>query len=862
MNKLQLIATTALSSALLLGLAAPAQAQSGTSPQASDSDDGTIIVTARRSEEKLQDVPISITVLSKEDISKRNLVSTADLGTYVPSLSVNSQFGPEKSSFVIRGFTQEYHTAPTVGVYFADVIAARALGPTTSGNGAGVGSMFDLQNIQVLKGPQGTLFGRNTTGGAILLVPAKPTDKLEGSIEGAMGSYNMHRLQAVLNVPLGENVRVRGGVDWNERDGYIRNHSGIGPDRYRDTNYIAGRLSMVADITPDIENYTIGSYSHSNTKGDVPRMSFCNRAGANAFPGQVLGFNFSNFLPYLACAQVDRMAARGDTLFDVETNNPRPRQEVKQWSVINTTTWKATDNLTIKNIISYAEYREWANFSLWGDNLTIPAGTPFAGVFLPPVGAVGSKTIALQEGNKGPTSAQSTFTEELQFQGNTADGKLNWTAGAYIEISKPLAWNSQLVEIFINCTNVQKNQCSPSDTGSISDASSKDWFNNKGLYAQGTYKFTEQFAVTGGIRYTWDKTRDEAQLLNVNFPTANSARFPGAPVGVPIYTCQNGLLYNVGGNINLPLIVPNSDNCNQTIRLESSAPTWMIDFEYKPNSDLLIFAKYARGYRAGSVTNNSIGLETTEPEKVDSYELGLKSSFRGAMPGYFNITGFYNTLSNQQLATNSVINRGPNGDPAAGHRGLTDYQGVFPSAAPTVNAGKSRIWGIEIDAAIKPFEGFKLDLGYTYLNTRLISFTTPVVPIYYASLSPATAVGGPLPLSPKNRITLTGTYTLPLDEKIGKISLGATFTHTDANEARSPSATPAYLVSASDHLNLNVDWYSVGGMPVDLSFFMTNVTNEAYIVFPSSSYYSFGGDGGHVNEPRMWGFRLKYNFGN
>ncbi|MGE3690996.1 MAG: TonB-dependent receptor [Novosphingobium sp.] len=850
------LAKISLASTLAMALATPAWAQDSGS-----GDDGDIIVTARRSEEKLQDVPISITVLNKEDISKRNLVSTADLGTYVPSLSVNSQFGPEKSSFVIRGFTQEYHTAPTVGVYFADVIAPRALGPTTSGNGAGVGSLFDLENIQVLKGPQGTLFGRNTTGGAILLVPAKPTDKLEGFVEGSVGGYNLRRVQAVLNAPLSDTIRLRGGIDWNQRDGYLMNHSGIGPDRYRDTNYIAARLSLVADLTPDIENYTIGTYSHSNTKGDVPRMAYCNRAGATAFPTEVLGFNFNNFLPYLACAQIDRQAARGDTLFDVETNNPNPRQQVKQWGIFNTTTWKVSDNLTVKNIISYQEYREWANFSLWGDNLLIPAGTPFAGVFLPPVGAVGSKTIALQEGNKGPTTAQSTFTEEIQVQGTTADGKLNWQAGAYLEVSKPLDWNSQLVEIFINCTSVQKNQCSPSDTGSISDASSKDWFNNKGLYAQATYKFNDQFAITGGFRYTWDKQRDEAQLLNVNFPTAASTRFPGAPVGVPIYTCQNQTLYNVGGDISKPLIVPSSDNCNQTILLNNSAPTWMIDLEWKPTSDILVFAKYARGYRAGSITNNSIGLERSDPEKVDSFEVGAKTSFRGAMPGYFNITWFYNNLTNQQLATNSVINRGPNGDPAAGHRGSVDFGGVIPPAAPTVNAGKSRIWGIEVDAAIRPFDGFKMDVGYTYLNTRLVSFTTPPVPIYYASLTPATAVGGPLPLSPKNRITLTGTYTLPLDEKVGKVSIGATFTHTDANEARSQFATPAYLVEASNHLNVNVDWNNVLDTPLDLSFFMTNVTNEAYIVFPSSSFFTFGGDGGHVNEPRMWGFRLKYRFG-
>ena len=861
MRKIQLIAATALSTALLGGLATPAFAQSGAgSNSAANEASGDIIVTARRSEERLQDVPISITVLSQETLSKRNIISSVDLSTYVPSLAVNQQFGPEKASFVIRGFTQEYHTAPTVGVYFADVIAPRALGPTTSGNGAGVGSIFDLQNVQVLKGPQGTLFGRNTTGGAILLVPAKPKDKFEGYIEGSMGGYNMHRVEAVLNVPLSDSLRVRGGIDWNQRDGYVVNHSGVGPDRYRDTNYIAARFSVVADLSPDLENYTIGSYSHSNTKGEVPKISYCNQAAANLFPSQALQFNFNNFLPYLTCAQIARQSARGDGLWDIETNNPRPREEIEQWGVINTTTWKASDNLTVKNILSYAEYREYANFSLWGDNFLIPPGTPFAGVFLPPVGAVGSKTIVLQEGLKGPTSAQWTLTEELQFQGEAAEGRLKWQAGAYLEVAKPLAWNSQLVEIFINCTSVQLNLCSPSDTGSISDSSSKDWFNNKGLYAQATYKLTDQFSVTGGIRYTWDRLRDDAQLLNINFPTPFSTRFPGAPVGVPIYTCQNRLRYNIGGDISKPLIVPNSDNCNQSITIQSSRPTWLLDIDYKPNNDLLIYAKWSRGYRAGSITNNSIGIETSAPEKVDSFEIGAKSSFRGAMPGYFNIAAFYNNLTNQQLATNTVINPGA----ANGGTGSTDFRGIIPPAAPVVNAGKSRIWGVEVDAAVSPFEGFKLDVGYTYLNTRLISFTTPPAPIYYLSLSPATAVGGPLPLSPKNRITLSASYTLPLADDVGKVTFGATFSHTDANQARSPGVTgpnDGYLIKASNHLNLNANWDSVFGRPIDLAFFMTNVTNEGLLLFPTGGYFIFGGDGGHSNEPRMFGFRMKYRFG-
>src|SRR5206468_2579025 len=143
----------------------------------------------------------------------------------------------DKSSFAIRGFSQDLNTLPTVGVYFADVVAPRLTSNITSGNGAGVGAMFDLQNVQVLKGPQGTLFGRNTTGGAILLVPQRPTDKFEGYVEGTVGNFDQKRIQAVVNIPVTENVRVRAGIDRNKRDGFVNNRSGIGPDNFSDVDY-------------------------------------------------------------------------------------------------------------------------------------------------------------------------------------------------------------------------------------------------------------------------------------------------------------------------------------------------------------------------------------------------------------------------------------------------------------------------------------------------------------------------------------------------------------------------------------------------------------------------------------------------
>ncbi|MBV1691080.1 TonB-dependent receptor [Novosphingobium sp. G106] len=849
LTRVALVATTALA------WTAPAFAQDAQAGRGEANGNDDIIVTARRSEERLQDVPISITVLSQDAITKRNIVSSVDLGTYVPSLSTNQSFGAEKASFAIRGFTQEGKTSPSVAVYFADVVAPRSNGGTTSGNGAGVGSFMDLQNVQVLKGPQGTLFGRNSTGGAILLVPSKPTDNLEGYVQGSIGDYNMHRVEAVLNAPLSSAIRVRGAIDWNQRDGYLHNKSGIGPDDFGNTNYFAARFSVVADITPDLENYTIGSYSRSNTHGVLQRVSGCNRNYASAF-------GLVGLLGPFACGQVDRQNARGDGFWDVDNNDPNPQELIRQWQVINTTTLKASDTLTIKNIVSYAEYRETADFDLFGDNL-ISTGQPLnfgnlgigvgaAGIcsfgsagcttplVLPTVAGQSLPGITLHPGVSGNNSAQSTLTEELQFQGTLADGRFNWQAGAYLESSKPLGFNTGTTQIFESCTDYSTLQCTnPLLIGSLSASNVKDTFNSKAFYAQATYKLTEQLSLTGGFRYTWDKVMSESRNVNINIPTPGTA----------VYSCQNVVKFN-GGDISIPLIVegPISAKCDDVLHQNSSRPTWLIDVDYKPIDDILLYAKWARGYRQGAINSNNLGLEIATPEKIDTYEAGAKTSFRGAVPGYFNIAGFYNNLTDQQLAVNSVV--------------APQFQGKVPNAQPIVNAGKSRTWGIEVDASVRPFTGFKFDVGYTYLNTKLIEFTQPPLPIYYSALFPSADVGQSLALSPKNRVTLTGTYTLPLDESVGQVSFGATFTHTDANRGVSPNVAPNYLLPAANLLNLNVDWQSVFGRPIDLSFFMTNVTNQKLVVYPAGTFTTNGQITGQLNQPRMFGFRAKVHFGN
>lgn len=765
-----------------------------------------IIVTARRVEERLQDVPISISVFNQQQLSNRNVFNASDLATYTPSLSTNNRFGAERSSFSIRGFTQEIGTAPSVAVYFADVVAPRAASLATSGNGAGVGSFFDLQNVQVLKGPQGTLFGRNTTGGAVLLVPQKPTGKLEGYVEGSVGNFDMWRVQGVLNVPLSDSIRVRLGVDRNKREGYMRNFSGIGPRDFNDTDYIALRGSIVADLAHNLENYLIVTYSDSDTNGNHLRLLTCNPAASSGA---------ASVTAPLACAQLARQAARGP--YAVESSIPDPYQRIEQWQAINTTTWRVADNLTVKNIMSYGEFRDATNTNFLGDNL-ISGGQSYSFVVVSP-------------GLDGYLTAQRTFSEELQLQGNAFGGALDWQAGAYLEISDPIHPASQYQRTFLSCTDHTTFQCTPlfrgaTSLGSITLPNQSLYFRNLGFYAQGTYKLTDQLRLTGGIRYTRDRTRALSENVSIAFPAANTPTFTCATSGLAITgVSQRGL-------------------CRLTFTAKSSKPTWLINLDYKPVEEVLLYAKYARGYRAGGVNPSAVDFEQWAPEKVDSYEVGAKTSFDGMVRGSFNVAAFYNKFSDQQL------------------------QASLNAARPVqaiINAGKSRIWGVEVDGMIEPVKGLRLEGSYTYLNTRVqqLNRNVPFDPVRYPrGISFTTFEGDPLTLAPKHKYSITGSYTLPLAESVGEVTLAATFSHTSPMLATRVTPIVAnQTVPALDLLNLNVNWNGVGGMPVDVALFATNVTKEVVRTYTGAGYNSAGFDGGVFSEPRMYGVRVRYHFG-
>lgn len=821
------------------------------------STDETIIVTARRIEERLQDVPISITVVNQERLTQANIVGVDDLVKIVPGLNVESRYSSETNAFSIRGFSQALRTTSSVGTFFAEVVAPRGgAGAFPGGDGAGPGSLFDLQNVQVLKGPQGTLFGRNTTGGDVLLTPVKPTDRFEGYLEGSYGNFDMFRIQGVVNVPVAQWARVRLGIDRQTRDGTLYNISGIGPKRFNDVNYTALRGSLVLDLTPDLENYTIVSYLNSDHIGTQPQLYRGN-------PNTTFGA--------LAAPQIARLAANGEP-YQVEQTLNNPRSVTKQFQAINITKWTVSDNLTIKNILSYGTFKQGLRQSVFGFNFPRTVVPGIVSNFPSPQ----AFNVAGTYGND-----QKSFVEEFQVQGKGLDGKLDFQGGLYYEHSTPGGpTSSASIAVGAICQDGAYEGLSSMRCFRLNPVNTVNYniytieYINMAAYAQATYAATEKLKLTAGIRLNYDRTNATSQGLLYKFqldPANPAALFvPATIAGVGAAACQitHAAYANctVGSNV---------------LHTSSTRPTWTLSATYNPSQDMMVYGTYSRGYRQGSAAPAAIGAKSTfDPETVDNFELGAKTSFEGSISGHFNLAGFYSKLKDAQLLI-----------------GVQCTLAVCPagnSATSVFNAGKAHIYGVEFDGSLRLTDYLRLDAAGAYVKSRLDAINVDITPYqtnFNNILFPA-AVGDPLPLTPKFGGNVSATITLPIPESAGKLQFSASYRYsssfsTAASNTNTVAAaalrltpptvacpaacvtaradlvarTPVDNASRVSQLDLNLDWRNVAGQPIDISLFASNVTNQVTYTLIQPLFASFGFDLRYLGQPRMYGVRLKVRFG-
>lgn len=799
-----------------IGLPATAAAQpSAPTEKASSNRLEEIVVTAERREERLQDVPISISVFSQKQLANANISNPSDLALYTPSLSVNTRFGSDNASFSIRGFTQDLRTTASVGIYFAEVVAPRGQSSQTSGDGAGPGELFDLQNIQVLKGPQGTLFGRNTTGGSVLLVPNKPSDDFEGYYEQSLSDYGGLQEQAVVSFPVVPTFKVRLSIDRKQRDGYLTNVLGIGQNKFGNVNILSVRGSAIWNITPSIDNYTIYSFADSDNAGFTARMYACNTSPSGSFGIVVY------LLDGPGCQQQLATQTRNgqNGFYDLESSIKTPVTIIHERRLINTTTWHITDGLTFKNIAAYAHLLTQNGSDVFGTHIheTLDVLGPNREF------SAGASLVSPFE----PVTDQNTLVEEPQLQGQSFGDKLQWQTGAYLEHSLPSGYSGNISADEISCelstiesTNPANYNCFDPTLGIIGSVlyqQYKQTYLNRAFYGQATYNFTDQLSATLGLRYTWDNVTGYGIKTRYTF----------------LLTLEQA-----------PKIQ------TTTPSTESQAPTGQFELSYKPIEDAMLYGKYVRGYRQGSIVLAADpGLDTFKPEHINSYEVGGKSEFGGFIPGQLDFALFYNALANQQLQLGYISS-------------------TSGSTTTIVNAGRSRVVGAEADGVLQLTDSLRLTLSWSRLMSKLISEADETAKVQeYAgflggvSVTPISVPGETLPFAPNHAEVATLSYRLPFADRTGPIDVSATYSYVGTTRAAASTQTPYAELPGHPLLNLNLNWTSAFNKPIDISLFATNVLNKDYTTYTSGTYVVLGFESRNVGQPVMFGTRLRYNFG-
>jgi len=434
-----------------------------------------IIVTARRSSENLQRVPIAVSVLTADVLAKNRITGARDLQFSTPSLVVTSDplGGSTAPVFQLRGQSVAQGSDDTVVTYLGDIpVNSRAF----------AGGLFDLQSVQVIRGPQGTLFGKNSTGGAVIFTPRiADTNEVSGFVDGTVGNYSYYQLGAGVNVPVIEGklgLRVSGQIE--RRDGFARNLSG--PDGNDRKNEIV-RVSLVATPTDELRNETYFSYYHGRQHQNPLLVTRTNSG--------LLNFVYGPAFASAAQTQVSEQQALGPRRFNYSF---RPNNDDNDVYIVSNTTSYEFGNVTLKNIFGYVNQKPRLSLSQTSTNLQF--------------------VDVIQDKN------QTSLNDELQLSGET--NTLKWIIGAFISREKTSTY--QDAWLF---------------GGPSTQGTSHDKYNSKALFAQGTYDFSdlglEGLKFTAGLRHTWDK---RSGYQNINFFDRTVGQYRPTP------EVRNGIKYN------------------------------------------------------------------------------------------------------------------------------------------------------------------------------------------------------------------------------------------------------------------------------------------------------------------------------
>ena len=581
----------------------------------------TVTVTAQKREEKLQDVPIAITAMNKQQLQARGIENVADLSALAPGLQVNrSPSNDSISQITIRGNSQinpAIYWDPAVGIYIDGVYLGKAQGT--------VFDVVDLNRVEVLRGPQGTLYGRNTIGGAINLVTRAPTGEWGGELSTSVGNFGAWVRKATVDLPAFGIAKLSFAIRDEQRDGWVETTPGSSVPEMNDRNSNGYRFAADIDFSDELQAALRLDRSAIDQRGTFSQLYRLRPTGAfTPAPPPVGSFLFDSLSPFTSTQREETASVDGPQY-----------QRVVVKGASATVSYKLGGSDTIKSI---SAFRELSNQDA-GDY----DGSPLA--------------IAQTE---RMTDFDQT-SQELQWVGRR--GALNYVGGLYYYRDDGFTNNPQ--QYFFG--------------GAAFDSRYGTRTKAYAAYTQLDWQVSQPLTLTAGLRYT-----SERKELDRVFGAA------GSPAGPFFY------------------FIPEGTNPSKTF--DAFTPT--LSATWKFSERLSTYARYAEGFKSGgfngefsdtsvSPAANVAETETPfKPEKLQSFELGAKSSFAGGR-AQLNAAVFHNKLDDFQASV---------------------FTASGAAASVIRNAGKATVQGAEVEAVLQPIKALRLQFNYAWLDAQYDEF--------------------------------------------------------------------------------------------------------------------------------------------
>ncbi|BEV00224.1 TonB-dependent receptor [Novosphingobium olei] len=816
-----LLASTALIMSSVSAHAAQAQAQPAAGPEASataDSGIGEIIVTAQRREESLQKAGLAIDAVKGSDLLERGIANAGEMTKAVPSLSIPLPGGNVASIFIrgVGNITTSSYNDPAVTPSYDGVVLGR-------GGGLLGAAFYDLSRVEVLKGPQGILYGRNATGGAVNIIPARPEiGKNAMGFNVAFGNYDAVDADAHVNLGVSENSALRLGAAYSTRDGYNR-------DGTDDVKRGSLRAQFLVEPSSDLSIRVGADYTHLGGRG----------AGGTYIGGFIPGASGYTFVPSgldssegfnTPTANAFRQQNLGAPAFGfLSAMNRDQSQDSTYWGVNAEINWKTS----LGKVTVIPAYRESVDHSF----------------FYGP---------AFNIANTNEKAKQASL--EARLSGSA--GMFDYVLGAFYYNEKINALNQYNQEFVLPLqTYKQKTE-------------------SYAAFGQLTAHVTDSFRLIGGARYTHDKKSIDG-LIN-NFITFCGGLPPalltppasfGAGCAVPGNMPHFPNFLTTGDTINWLVsngwIAANSTDqpgyqvfplnngvgailktYNPVVDTQGySRVTWKASAEYDVTPDNLLYATVETGYRAGGLQMTE-SKTTYKPEFITAYTIGSKNRFFNNRV-QLNLEGFIWKYRDQQITYFTV-----------------DTSGTLISS--NENAGRATIKGFDVDLVVKPMATTTLSAKVQYLDSKYddlhlftaaprdnfgCPFTLTGAVAGGAPVKDFNCSGNPLLFSPKWTVNLGAEQVVPLSdalELVANVDTAWRDSQWGAFEYLDFERIPAYWTT-----DASLTLRKPGGA-WSLTGYVRNIENKRRNLAPQAS--PLGVAVGHFSAPRTYGLRLSGNF--